>query len=230
MIKTTLTPDEINLMIDSRPTLRDKVLLRFIADTGCRVSELLGVRVEDMDFEKGIVLIPHLKVGLRKKCPECGKSTGRRQNFCPKCGANISGVEPEGTEERTRLINIGLDTLELCREYLDQRGDGSDYLIPLTRQMVYYILRQAADSIGLDGKAILNPETGRKHYVHPHSFRDSLAVDWLTLDDSAESQKALQQHLGHKRFETTTRYFKLTPTLVRKIGDEVRRKRFGGET
>ena len=65
------------------------------------------------------------------------------------------------------------------------------------------------------------------HYVHPHTFRDSLAVDWLTLDDTGDSQKLLQNHLGHKRYETTARYFKLTPVQVTDAADKVRRHRFG---
>lgn len=227
MLKTYLTPDEIQAMIEAAPTLRDKLIVSFLADTGCRVSELLRLKTGHIDFDRRLALIPHLKVGLRKKCPSCGKSTGRRQNFCPKCGADISEVTAEGSEERTRLINVGEETLRLCREYLEKRRDGSDQLISLTRQMVYHILRECAKKAGLDGKVILNPETGRMHYVHPHNLRDSLAVDWLLLDDSGDSQKMLQEHLGHKRYETTARYFKLTPSQVAKTADEVRRHRFG---
>jgi integrase/recombinase XerD len=93
--------------------------------------------------------------------------------------------------------------------------------------MVYRILRECARKAGLDGEIILNPNTGRTHYIHPHILRDSLAVDWLTLDDSGDSQKMLQEHLGHKRYETTARYFKLTPSQVARTADEVRRHRFG---
>lgn len=226
-LKTYLTPEEIKAMIDSAPTLRDKLIVLFLADTGCRVSELLRLNVAHIDFNKEMVLIPHLKAGLRKRCPSCGKSTGRSSAFCPKCGTDISDVLAEGTEERTRLINVGEQTLNLCREYIDRRANDSEKLIPLTRQMVYSIIRKCAAGAGLDGKTILNPETGQMHYVHPHSFRDSLAVDWLNMDDSGDSQKLLQSHLGHKRYETTARYFKLTPTQVGKAADEVRRHRFG---
>jgi len=226
-LKTYLTPEEIKAMLDNAPTLRDKVIISFLADTGCRISELLRLNIGHIDFNQKLVLIPHLKAGLRKRCPSCGKSTGRRQNYCPKCGANISKVVAEGSEERTRLINVGEQTLNLCREYIDRRAKDSEKLIPLTRQMVYSIVRKCAAWAGLDGKTILNPETGQMHYVHPHSFRDSLAVDWLTLDDSGDSQKLLQDHLGHKRYETTARYFKLTPVHVAKAADEVRRHRFG---
>lgn len=226
-LKTYLTPEEIKTMIDSAPTLRDKVIISFLADTGCRVSEMLQLKVIHIDFDRQLVLIPHLKVGIRKKCPSCGKSTGRNQSFCPKCGTDISSVVAEGSQERTRLITIGPQTLELCRQYLEQRKNNSEQLIKLTRQMVYRVLRECAKKAGLDDQIILNPNTGRMHYVHPHVFRDSLAVDWLLLDDSGDSQKALQDYLGHVRYETTARYFKLTPSHVAKAADEVRRHRFG---
>lgn len=226
-LKTVLTPEEIRAMINNAVTLRDKMIISFLSDTGCRVSELLQLNVDQIDFDQKLVLIPHLKVGLRKRCPSCGKSTGRRQNFCPGCGVDISEVVAEGIEKRTRLINVGEQTLNLCREYIDGRAKNSEKLVSLTRQMVNVIIRECAAGAGLDGKTILNPETGRMHYVHPHSFRDSLAVDWLTLDDSGDSQKLLQDHLGHKRYETTARYFKLTPAQVAKTADEVRRHRFG---
>jgi integrase/recombinase XerD len=226
-LKTYLTPDEIRSMVDNAPTLRDKLIISFLADTGCRVSELLQLKTEHIDFDRQLVLIPHLKVGLRKKCPNCGKSTGRRQNFCPKCGTDISQVTAEGTEERMRLVNVGQKTLDLCRQYLELRKNKTERLINLTRQTVYHLIRECARKAGLDGQVILNPETGRMHYVHPHNLRDSLAVDWLTMDDSGDSQKMLQDHLGHKRYETTARYFKLTPSQVARTADEVRRHRFG---
>lgn len=226
-LKTVLTTDEIKAMIEAAPTLRDQVIIAFLADTGCRVSELLRLDVGHIDFDQKVVLIPHLKAGLRKHCPSCGKSAGRRQRFCPHCGVDISKVEPEGNEERTRLINVGEQTLKLCREYIEKRRNCSHKLIPLSRQWVYEIVRQCAKRAGLYDRVILNPETGRLHYVHPHTFRDSLAVDWLTLDDGATSQKALQDHLGHKKYETTARYQKLTPSHVAKAADEVRRHRFG---
>ena len=227
MLKTFLTSDEVRGMIEAAPTLRDKVIVAFLADTGCRVSELLRLKTQHIDFDRRLVLIPHLKAGLRKKCPGCGKFVGRRQNFCPKCGNDIRAVEAEGSEELTRLVNVGEEALSLCREYLQKRSSNSDQLISLTRQMVGVIIRRCACAIGLDGMVMLNPETGRQHYVHPHSMRDSLAVDWLTLDDSATSQKALQDHLGHKKYETTARYQKLSIENVADAADKVRRYRFG---
>lgn len=228
MLKTYLEPQEIKQMIANAPELRNKLILQFLAESGCRVSELLGLKLSDIDFDRGMVLIRHLKAGLKKKCPSCGRSAGRHQGFCSKCGKDLKKIKPEGSDERTRLINISKNTLSLCSEYLDGRGKESDYLIPLTRQMVLYIVRGAAKTIGLEGRVMLNPETGRKHHVHPHIFRTSLAVDWLNISgEDVSMQKALQEQLGHKRFDTTMRYHKLRPSTVRKIGDDVRKRRFG---
>ncbi len=40
-LKTHLTSKEIGALIDAAPTLRDKMIISFLADTGCRISELL---------------------------------------------------------------------------------------------------------------------------------------------------------------------------------------------
>lgn len=230
-IKTYITPEEIKMLKENAPCLRDLVIISFLSDTGCRVSEMLGVKVSDIDFEKEVVLISHLKEGIRKKCPGCGRAAGRHQKFCSRCGADISNVETEGISEHKRLIVIGVDTLDLIAEYLDRRKEDTDKLIPITRQAVDYIIKDIAIKSGLGGKIILNPETGSKHFLHAHSFRDALCVDWLSTKPEGytedESRKALQRHLGHKRFDTTARYQKLTLDTVQDIGNIIRKKRFG---
>ena len=225
-MKTYLTPTEIKQMIAQAPTLRDKVLISFLADTGTRISELLSIKIEHLDFQKNLVLIPHLKRGIRKKCPKCLKPAGRSQPFCSHCGMDLSKVVAEGLQERSRLINVSSSTMRLIRQYLDGRPSNIKELLPLTRQHAYLIVRRAGEAADI-GK-ILNPTTGAEHYVHPHIFRASLAVDWLhEAGDDVGMQKALQDHLGHQRFETTIRYNKLAPGDVRKTGKKIMEKRFG---
>jgi integrase len=229
-IKTYLTPEDISGMIDSVTNLRDKVVLSFLSDTGVRVSELLALTPADIDLDRQEVMIPHLKRGVKKHCPKCSRTAGRNSKFCAKCGYDLSKIQAEGIEERTRLISIGENLARLILDYLQERSEKAmdKPLISLTRQMVYKIVRDAATNYGLAGKIFLNPETGQHHYVHPHDFRSALAVSWLAIAGSdANKQKALQTQLGHKDFATTQRYNKLTPSAVGKIGDEVRKARFG---
>ena len=231
-IKTFLTPEDINHMIESCSNQRDKVILKFLSDTGVRVSELLAVTEANIDLDRQEVLIPHLKRGIKKHCPKCGNTAGRSTQYCAKCGTDLKTTEAEGIDERTRLISIGEDCANMIRSYLLARGENAPdkHLINITRQMVYKVVRDAAIASGLVGKIFLNPETGKHHYVHPHDFRSALAVSWLQVAGSdANKQKALQEALGHKDFSTTMRYNKLTPSAMRSIGDEVRKARFGGK-
>jgi len=222
---------EINKMVDTAPCLRDKVILQFYADTGCRTSELLRIKEENIDLKKQIVLIPHLKVGTRKKCPGCGKAAGKNQPFCSRCGASLTDTKADGVLDRRRLISVGPKTAKLLKQYLESRVEVGErpkdgLLVNLNRTSVYRVVRAAAERIGLTGKCIMNPETNGDHYVHTHNFRDSLAVDWLRFAGSDISrQKALQEHLGHQRFETTMRYHKLEPGEIQKIGNEMREQR-----
>jgi len=230
-IKTFLTPEDITKMINATTNLRDKVALTFLADTGVRVSELLAIKPTDIDIERQEVKIPHLKRGVKKHCPKCGNVAGRTSKFCAKCGTNLAKVLPEGLEERSRLISIGDDCATLLSEFLKAhtKVTPDKPFINLSRQMIYKIVRDAARDSGLAGKLILNSETGQKHYVHPHDFRSALAVSWLEYAaGDASKQKALQDTLGHKDFTTTQRYNKITPSAIKKTGDEVRKARFGG--
>lgn len=226
-IKTFLTSEEIYRIINWPDNLRDRVILHFYSDTGCRVSELLKVRRKDIDIEAGTALIPHLKRGIKKKCPKCGRAGGRNTKFCSKCGYDMSKVLAEGIEERSRLIGLGEETVKLMEEYTKDMNP-EDVIVPLTRQAIYNLVRRAAKGIGLGDRVIRNTESGKNHFVHPHSFRSSLAVAWLEYaGDDASKQKALQEQLGHMRFDTTQRYNKLSPSKVASIGKEVRESRFG---
>lgn len=213
-------------MINQATCLRDKVILSFYSDTGARASELLAPRVKDFDLHQRLVMIPHLKHGIKKICPRCQRTAGRSTRFCSKCGQDLSKVEALGIQKRNRLIGFSQTTADLIREYV-KGMDPEEPLIDLSRQAIYYIVRDAAERAGLGGKAILNPETGKMHYVHPHNFRDSLAVGWLTFSEGdANKQKALQDHLGHQSFDTTMRYNKLTPSTVQDVSEQVRQARF----
>ncbi len=226
-LKTVLTSDDINRMIAAARCQRDQVIAQFYKDAGTRVSELLAVTVDNIDFDAGTVLIPHLKRGAKKKCPECGRTAGRASQWCSRCGADLSKVDAEGIQERNRLINLGPETLSLLQDFTSGMGK-NEKVIKLTRQMVYNIIRELASAAGLAGKQLLNPESGKKHYVHPHIFRSSLAVDWLEVaSGDINKQKALQTHLGHKSFDTTMKYDKLSPSQIKKTTDEVRQARFG---
>lgn len=220
-LKTHLELNEIEKLLEAAPTLRDKLIIRFLFRTGCRVSELITLPTANIDWDRQFVLIHHLKRTSKKVCSGCGAKIGRKHHFCPSCATDVSDIEGTGNEVRQRLISIDKETLAMAREYLDRRSVKSDRLIPLTRQMVFYIIQDAATRVGLGGKILINPDTGKARGISPHKFRDFVAIRWLEKQGDISGQKALQEYLGHQSFNTTARYLKLSPTRVQKVYDEV---------
>lgn len=221
-LKTYLEPSEVERLIQAAATLRDKLIIRLLSRTGCRVSELCSLKAANIDFRRGIILIEHLKRLPRRQCPKCEKKVGTRNKFCPYCGTGLKEIDPKEIR-RQRLIILDRETLNLAREYLQKRNNDDDRLISLTRQRVDQVLKEAAERAGLGGKILLNPEsgTGARHQVSPHRLRDALAIRWLRARNDPEGQKALQEHLGHKRFDATARYLKLDVQQIGKVYHDV---------
>lgn len=88
-MKSYLEPEEINRMEQAASNLRDRLLIHLLFHVGCRVSEALALKVEDVDFTRGTITIVHLKHRVKLSCPTCGARLGISHSFCPKCGAKV---------------------------------------------------------------------------------------------------------------------------------------------
>ena len=212
MAKTYLEPEEIAHLEKAATCLRDKLLIRFLSRVGCRVSEALGVSIEDIDFGPGTVRIEHLKVRLEIACP-CSARLGRSHAFCPKCGVAVDEVVArEKQHRRMRTLPVDPETLAFLRSYIHRGGaverNGRKLIFGINRHRAWQILKQCAQKAGLP--SLLNPETGRLHGVSPHRLRDAFAVHAVKLDDSGDGLRLLQEHLGHASFDTTARYRKVS--------------------
>jgi len=51
-MKTYLEPEDVRLLEEAATCFRDRLLIRLLFRTGCRISEVLALKVEDMDFIK----------------------------------------------------------------------------------------------------------------------------------------------------------------------------------
>jgi len=56
-ILPAITQEQLVILIKNVTTLRDAGLLRFLFDSGCRLSEVAGVKAKDFDFDKGFVTV-----------------------------------------------------------------------------------------------------------------------------------------------------------------------------
>jgi len=212
-MKAYLEPEEVALMEKAATNLRDRLLVCVLFRLGCRISEALGMKVEDIDFTRSTATIKHLKSRIKFSCSNCGRGIGRGHTFCPRCGCKVERALTEQQEHyRQRVLPIDSDTLNMLRQYIRRGGpvlrDGKKVIFGINRHRAWQIVRNCAQKAGLP--KLVNPETGRVHNVSPHRLRDAFAVHAVKLDDSGDGLRLLQEHLGHASFNTTARYRKVS--------------------
>ena len=191
---------------------RDRLLIRLLFHLGCRVSEALALKVEDIDCDRGTVTIQHLKSSIKLSCSYCGAKLGRTQTFCPGCGQKIEeAITQQQEHRRQRVLPVAEDTLETLEQYIRRGGpalrDGKRLLFGINRHRAWQIVKGCAEKAQLP--KLINPETGKVHNVSPHKLRDAFAVHAVKLDDSGDGLRLLQEHLGHQSFNTTAKYRKV---------------------
>jgi integrase/recombinase XerD len=214
-MKVYLEPSDAELLEEAATNLRDRLMIRLLFRLGCRISELLGLQIQDIDFNQGTVVIKHLKCRIKLSCQMCGARLGATHVFCPKCGGKIGKSRAEEQQHRRqRILPIDSDTLEVLNEYIERGGplvrDGKRLIFGINRHRVWQIIKKCADEAELP--KLVNPETGKVHNVSPHRLRDAFSVMAMKQNDSGDGLRLLQQHLGHQSFNTTARYRKISGT------------------
>lgn len=216
--KAYLEPKEVARLEKSATNLRDRLLIRLLFHLGCRVSEALAMKADDIDFDQGTVNIEHLKARLRFACPQCSTRLGRAHVFCPKCGTKVDqALTSYKQHRRLRTVPLDGETLGMLKDYVRRGGtvtkEGKTLIFGINRHRAWQILRQCAETAGLDN--LVNPETGKVHGVSPHRLRDAFAVMAVRKDDSTDGVRMLQEQLGHADIGTTMRYRKVAGQELR---------------
>jgi integrase/recombinase XerD len=212
-MKAYLEPSEIDQIERAASNLRDRILVRLLFHLGCRISEVLSLKVENIDFTLGTVIIIHLKRRVKVTCTKCGTRLGISHVYCPRCGSEIDKEKIEELEQRRqRVLPLDQETLKMLREYVDRGGPvekkGGTMIFGINRHRAWQIISGLALKAGLP--KLVNPETGKFHHVSPHKLRDAFAVNAVKMDDSGDGLRLLQEHLGHQSFNTTARYRKVS--------------------
>ena len=176
-LKGYLEPEQVERVIAAAgKNRRDALLVRIPWRTGIRVSELIGIRVQDIDFDSRAIVIKVQK--LRKKD---GKAV-----------------------ERRRVVPIDQGTLDMVKEYLEWRKQfpyKGDLLFPITRQRVDQIFWKLGRRTGI--KEIGDPAVSQHRKLHPHHLRHSFAIYCIKRGMTIER---LQKILGHSSPTTTSVY------------------------
>ena len=207
-MKTYLEPNEVELMEKVAACFRDRLLIRLLFRLGCRISEALALKTEEIDFDQGTVTIEHLKARVNLCCPNCGVRLGKNHKFCPICGHSVEkAVAQEKEHRRVRTLPVDGDTLEMLADFV-RRDKTRGVIFRINRHRAWQVVRDCADRAGLP--PLVNPETGKVHGVSPHRLRDAFAVHAVKLNDSGDGLRLLQEHLGHASFNTTAKYRKIS--------------------
>ncbi len=190
-LKGYLSPEEVEKVIAAAANPRDALLVRIPWRTGIRVSELIGINVSDIDYERRGVII---------KVQKMRKRDGK-------------------TVERRRLVPIDQGTLDMVRQYLEWRAVfpyKGDLLFPITRQRVDQIYWKLGRRAGI--KEIGDPAISKHRKLHPHVLRHSFAIHCVKHGMSIER---LQKILGHSSPTTTSVYLQFSVADLHEDYDRV---------
>lgn len=190
-LKAYLEPKEVERLIEVATNPRDRLLVRIPWRTGVRVSELIGIRIQDIDFGNRAIAIKIQK--MRKKD---GK-----------------------TIERRRVVPIDQGTLDMVREYLGWRKQfpyKGDLLFPISRQRVDQIFWKLGRKAGIS--EIGDPAVSKHRKLHPHVLRHSFAIHCVKRGMSIER---LQKILGHQSPTTTSVYLQYSVADLHEDYDRV---------
>jgi len=222
--KEFLSMEETAQLEDQAVCLRDALLIHLLRMTGCRVGEILGIEVSQVNFEARNVSIVHEKHRVRRNCPGCGERIAKRHKLCPNCGLSVIGVVVKSlTDQEFRSLPLDATSIEMIKTYIERGGakkvGDKLKLFDITRQCAWKVVTDCARKAELP--EIMNTRKQRVHHVSPHKLRDAFATNAANRDSSMEGLKRLQEHLGHENLNTTMRYVHTTGTQHREWFDEM---------
>ena len=186
-----LTIKEITSLIDSTKregdpiSLRDHAIIELLYGTGARVSEIVGIDVNDF-AQSDIEGNPITTLKLRGK--------GSKERIVPLGSFAKNALDEYLVRIRPNLLSKSKSAKAETALFLNQRGSR------LSRQSAWQMISDAADSTGLSGK------------VSPHVFRHSYATHLL---DGGADIRVVQELLGHASVTTTQIYTLITIDKVR---------------
>jgi integrase/recombinase XerD len=174
--------------------LRDRALLEVLYGSGARISEAVGLDLDDMDLDRG-------DRGDRGDRPGADgdrglvrlRGKGAKERLVPVGRYATAAVDAYLVRARPVLAGAGRGTAAV---FLNSRGGR------LSRQSAWAVLQVAAERAGLSGR------------ISPHTLRHSFATHLL---EGGADVRVVQELLGHASVTTTQIYTRVTADTLREV-------------
>ena len=200
--------------------LRDRALLELLYATGARISEAVGLDVDDVDVSGG---------GRRAARHSAAEGHPAEvdaeidQHPGPPTLSALSVVRLRGKGSKERLVPVGSYAVAAIQAYLvrgrpalaasrSARGPAGALFLNsrggrLTRQGAWQVLRDTAERAGIGGR-------DGAPAVSPHTLRHSFATHLL---EGGADVRSVQELLGHASVTTTQIYTLVTVDSLREV-------------
>jgi integrase/recombinase XerD len=173
-----ISVDDFRKLMDKAESGRDRIAIRLLFATGCRVEELVSTKLEDIDTVKGEI---HIHSGRTK--------TRQYRDV----------IIPESVI--TDLVSW-IKSLPEGSIWLFPGRDPSKHI---SQRWIRMVIDKAARQAGIQRPYAMADDGRSLNIVSPHTLRHLHAVAAL---DSGIPLNDLQQQLGHTDLKTTSIYLK----------------------
>ena len=190
-----LTRAQVEALVDAMPTLRDKLIIRVMVDTGGRIGEVMALLVGDLNAAHGVVTFRARMKGAKRMLGTKGHHGDR------------------GDGEHRHTVAISRDLLADLVEWVKDRPRDQALFPPMPTGAG----RQAVGPHILPGTwrdGVFNPVADKLNEagilpdnVTPHWLRHTTAT-WLR--DLTGNREVVAAHLRHGSMTTTGIYFDAT--------------------
>ena len=175
-----MTVEEIDSLIGSidrgtKEGQRNRAILETLYSCGLRVSELCNLKLSELYFDEGFIKV---------------EGKGSKQRLVPISPRAIKEIRLYFTDRNQMKIKPGFEDFVFI----------SNFGKNISRIMVFHIIKELADRIGLKKK------------ISPHTFRHSFATHLL---EGGANLRAIQCMLGHESIGTTEIYTHIDRNMLR---------------
>ena len=187
-----LDPDEIRQLVENvpSPTVRNKLLIRLMAQTGVRAHEAAKITFDRLDRDER-------KIKIVSDKTESSRKVAYQESLIPP-------------------LRLWIDK----HRGVFKSARDSDYLFvsrekeKMNHNNINQVVTKAAENAGLQETLYVDAAGGERKKVTSHSLRHSFAVNALSPDVSGGSMNLayIRDVMGHEDIEVTQDYLKFVET------------------